>query len=233
MQRKMIKPFVGASNSGRHVLWALLIIVLALAAAPLHAAPKIRFETRTIVAERITPGATTVWFGLAHEPQPYQLRIREHARTIRDEDRDGIVRLELKTDVPPESVWVVADMTTGNFSVAEPEGGKIRIKPLPASALFRRGSHGKARVSQREGYVKFWVIRPGLGAWTQTIEDGGAGDDDRNANGDATAVLEAFVAVPDSPGPPDDFGRGDIVIALDPLTLRLFQMRVREEEPGR
>ena len=199
-------------------------------ALPLCAAPKpaIRFEANAVVGERITAGGAATWFSIAHEPQPYHLRLRERATSVRDDDRDGVVRLELNANVPPDSVWVLIDMTTGEYAVAQPAEGRIRLRKLPPPAMVKKGNGASAKFAQTYEFVNYWFIRPGVGAWFRQSEDGGEGDDDGKPDGKATVNLDAFSPVGDSPRAPNDFQRGDLVLVVDPVKLALFELRLDE-----
>lgn len=201
---------------------------VAFAATALQAAPMIRFEARAIVVERLAHGATVTWFGIAHEPQAYHVRVREYAGTQEDSDRDGVVRIELPRDITPDSAWVVVDNTAGQWSLAQPSSGIIRVKPsLPP--VFRRTGN-TAQIIKNDEYLKFWLVRPGRGAWVHTTEDGGSGDGDGLADGKATANVTQFTPVAGSPGPPTDLQRGDIVIVVDPWQLRVSETSIRDED---
>lgn len=207
----------------------VIAVVFQLATISLAAAPAVRFEARAIVVERLSHGTTVAWFGLAHEPQAYHMRVREYAGTVSDEDRDGVVRIELPRDISPGSLWVVADTTSGLLTVAQPSETTIRMKPLPPPVL-RRGTASAAQIEKDDEYLKFWLVRKGRGAWVHTAEDGGPGDSDGQPDGVTRARLSDFRPVANSPAPPADLERGDIVIVIDPWQLRLFETSVRDED---
>ena len=202
--------------------------VVAFPAFIIAAPPKVRFDGRAVIAERITPGASTTWLAVVHEPQPYHVRVREYAKVVVDDDRDGIVRFELPATVAPESRWVVVDMASGEWASAEPGNGRTRMKPLSPPVIVRRGNGSAAALRQQNEYTKFWLIRPDHGAWVRTVEDGAGGDDDAAADGNTTARLEALTPVAGGPPPPDDFQRGDILIVVSPFDLKWFEMKVRD-----
>lgn len=206
-----------------------LLVIVAMAAGSAGAAPTIRFESRAIVVEHVTRGGTLRWFGIAHEPQAYHVRVREYAGASDDADRDGVVRIDLPRDVSPESLWVAVDTTTGQWSTAQPATAEIRSKPLPP-ARFRRGTAGRASIAGDEEYLKFWVVRTSRGSWVHTAEDGGRGDSDGVADGVTTAALSEFEPVAGSPDPPAELQRGDIVVVVDPWQLRIFETSIRDED---
>jgi hypothetical protein len=204
-----------------------LIAAMAIALA-ISASPSIRFEDRAIVVERLARGTSVAWFGIAHESQPYHLRVREYAGIETDADRDGTVRIELSRAISADSMWAVVDTTSGLSLVAQPDGGVVRLKPLRRPTFRRTGDI--AQIAESEPYLKFWLVRLGRGAWVHTSEDGGSGDGDGLPDGTATANVRDFTPVADSPGPPFELQRGDIVITVDPWQLRIFETTVRDED---
>lgn len=220
MSRKLKSPSVFVAS----------VCLLVAGAMKLSAAPKpnIRFEARAIVAQGIAAHGSVLLLGIAHEPQPYALRTREYALALHDDDGDGVVRLTLKGEVPSESVWVVVDMSSGEYSVAEPGNGKLHIKPLKAPQLVRRGSDRSAKVVADSEFVKFWIVRPGVGAWIRTVEDGGRGDADQGGDGKAAGRLDEFEPIGRAPAAPTDFQRDDIILAIDPVNLALAEVKLRD-----
>lgn len=185
----------------------------------------ITFEEQAVVAT-VTPGAKTAWFAVVHEWKGYGLRLVERATLLADDDRDGIVRLNLGRSAARESVWMVVDLASGDSAVEAPPGMKLHRRPLPAAALHSRASDRAAHVAHKATFSIVWLVRPGVGAWMSAIDDGNASDGDGTFDGSVEAALERMTPVGDSPAPPDDFRRDDVVAAIAPLTLEIFDGRV-------
>jgi len=203
-----------------------IFIAIALCVASSAAAKTtITFEEQAVVAT-VTPGAKTAWFAVVHEWKGYGLRLVERAVLLDDDDRDGVVRLTLQKRVARDSVWMVVDLGNGDSAIEAPPGMKLQRRPLPAAALNSRASGRAAHVVHKEAFSIVWVVRPGVGAWTSIVDDGNAGDGDGTFDGSVEAALERMTPVGDSPAPPDDFRRDDVVAAIAPMTLEIFDGRV-------
>ena len=184
---------------------------------PVLAKTVVTFEEGVVVA-RVTPGASTAWFGAAHQWKGYRLRVHEYVSVLADDDRDGIVRFRLPAG-SQRSVWTVVDLANGDYAVEASPGSRLYRRPLPPSAFHARGNGQRAGVVHGEEVALFWLIRPGVGAWMARVDDGSAADGDAAFDGHVAALLDSMTAVGASPPPPDDFVNGDIVIGLAPVSL--------------
>lgn len=204
---------------------SLLVVLSLLVSLPAAAKQLITFEPKAIAAH-VTPGGKVVFLGLSREAHSYRLRVTDYARLIVDDDRDGIVRLPLERGVPPESFWLVADLTSGATAIEAPPGARLRRKPLPPSALQPRGNSRAARALHGDQHVLFWLVRPGVGAWASMIDDGSARDSDATHDGRASLLLDEMQSVGISPPPPADVRDGDVFVIVVPDTLEIFDTRV-------
>jgi hypothetical protein len=185
----------------------------------------ITFEETAVVA-RVTPGASTAWFSIAHEYDHTGLRMMNGSFIIADDDRDGVVRLPLNRPASATSFWMVVDMSTGEHAIESPGPSPVRRRHLPPSAIHAKGNGAKARVLQGDSLVTVFVARPGVGAWVGRVKDGSHDDGDGLLDGQATALFEKLTPVGNSPPAPDDFQRDDVVAFVEPLTLSIVDGRV-------
>lgn len=206
---------------------ALRVCALAVlfgASLPAFSKTTITFEDRAVVAH-VTPGASTAWYSVIHRWTGYRQKISRRASILVDGDGDGIVRMALSEPLY-RSVFVVVDLSNGDRAVEAPPGIKFRHKPLPPSAFRSRGGSEAARILHGpETWMVFWIIRPGVGAWVATVDDGSPADGDASTDGNVSALLEKMRPVGQSPPAPDDFRRDDIVVAIAPETLDVFDGR--------
>lgn len=196
----------------------LSLVVALLAGFPLLAQPVLSFQQSEVVASQITPGAKAAVFAISHDPQPYQRRISTHASVLADDDRDGVTRYA--TEVANESIWIAVDVSSGAVAVSS-----------PAPELVRRSSEPLApgqlkKIARAHEYLAWFLVRPGSGAWTLTIEDSGLEDDDFADDGKVTLALERMQAIGDSPSAPHELRAGDVLVAVDPDTLAVLDLRL-------
>jgi hypothetical protein len=207
-----------------------LVLVLASClgfSLPLAAAPLLSFDETGVTAQ-VTPGATTALFGITHEWGPYRLRTFERAFMLEDADEDGVVHADLAHADQFNGVWMAVDMVTGERVVEATGEQAIQRDELAPEAFLPAGVGTVASVNQSETFAITWFVRPGVGVWTATVEDGAVGDGDALSNGNISATLDHMSAVGSSPEPPDDFRAGDIVAVVAPMTLKISDGRIEE-----
>ena len=206
--------------------FALLTTALLLTALPVFAGMKLRFEEKEIVVSGVTPGAKTIWLAVIHEPHGYHPRITDRSSVAADDDRDGVVRLAMDQGVRNESVWVVVDMMSGDHVVETPSPATVKRVPLSSGLLHNKGNGKEASIENASQLMVFWCVRPGVGVWKSIVDDGASTDADGAVDGKLTSVLSSMISVDTSQPPPDDFRRGDVLIAVDLFDLDTYDMRV-------
>jgi hypothetical protein len=197
---------------------AVLSLAFVLSAVPLFGQPLLSFHEAEVVASQVTPGAKMALFAISHDPTPYQRRISTHASVLADDDRDGVARY--RTDVATASVWIAVDVASGRIAVASPAPEPVRrtTEPLAPGQL--------RKIARAHEYLAWLLVRPGSGAWTLTIEDSGLEDDDFADDGRVTLALARMQAIGDSPSAPHELRAGDVVVAVDPETLAVLDLRL-------
>jgi hypothetical protein len=198
------------------------IVVVALAALPAHTQPTIGFEENVIVAKGVTPGGSVVWFGIARERPGRITRVVRRDSVLPDSDGDGLVRLDLERSVAVQSIWAAVDLTSGAFVVATPEGMPRREVTMPGNS-FRRNPRGAVEALQdsRE-FLEILVVRPGEGAWSLSVGDGGSSDADMQPDGSIQASLASMQPLQASKGALDQLLPGDVVVVVDPRQMEFY-----------
>jgi hypothetical protein len=204
----------------------VLTAALLLTAWPAAAGMKLRFEERAIVVSGVTPGARTMWLAVIHEPHGYHPRITDRSSVVADDDRDGVVRLTMDQGVRNDSVWVVVDMMSGDHVVETPSPARVKHVSLSPGLLHRKGNGKGASIENVSQWMVFWCVRPGVGVWKSIVDDGSATDADGIVDGKLTSALSSMVSVDSNQIPPDDFQRGDVLVAVDLFGLDTYDMRV-------
>lgn len=203
---------------------SVILTFLLIATFPAEGKLKLTHERGAVVA-RVTPGARTVWFGVVHERVGYRPKITDMASIIVDQDGDGEIRLP-QTDGVSNSVWMVVDLASGDYAIEGAKGAELRRAVLAAGAVRSRNGAAPARVVNAGSSAVVWLVRPGVGAWIAEVDDGGPEDADNWTDGNVAATLSQFRAVGDSPAPPDDFERDDVLAIIEPFELRVTDLRV-------
>jgi|GEM_PF-2919887 len=160
-------------------------------------------------------------------------------QTLVDQDGDGTVALELDRPYPELSVWLVADVASGAWRALSPESFETR-RPEVRPGRFAVAV-GQAELDLPRAEVL--VIRPESpagksGAFRASLGDGADEDGDGEVNGRValTALeLQRPVSRPPQaaePELPERFQPGDVVLAIDPRTLRVAELEVPGEAPA-
>src|SRR5882672_6368621 len=107
---------------------AIVLLAASLFAAAMQAdtlsPPVVTFTATGVVANGVTPGAQVVFFGVGSIPLParYTRRIVRWHQVVSQQAADGSVTFDLGQNLPTESLWVVADLTTGQYALVRPPG---------------------------------------------------------------------------------------------------------------
>lgn len=197
----------------------------ALAQADEPVQPALRFEAEAVGAVGLPAGGESVLFGVSREPQGYFSRVSRHAELL-IADEAGEARLELNREVPVRSVWVVADLQSGALDVATPGELLLQRADLEPGDLRRGPSGRNDRLLRSLERVDLLLVRPGIGAWRLSLNDGGGADADGVDDGKLLAALENLEPLGAAPPAPDGVLPGDRLVAIDPATLQVFTFTV-------
>jgi len=195
------------------------------ASAPAELA--VSFEQAAVLASELTAGGDALFFSVAREPQGYFNRIVRRAG-VEVVDALGDARFDLPEGaVPLKSVWVVADVETGDCTVAAPSGFPLRQVPFPGKA-FEVGPPGLVnRLRHTQEDVDLVLVRPGVGAWRLQTHDGAPTGRDEEAGSGVLTALEDLEPV-DATGlpPPDRYAAGDVLVVIDARDLTFYATRL-------
>jgi hypothetical protein len=194
-------------------------------------APAITFEETAVLVSGATPEGDVVVFGLGRD------RERAIPRTLRMEQRlaadlDGALRWELPEPVMARSVWAAVDLATGEYVLAAPEGHELDRVELPAQGLG-----ANARFLEHEGrFLDLLLVRPAsgpggeeaVGFWGVAMGDGAGLDRDGEANSRLTLDVIDLLALGDSPPAPERLSPKDVLVGVDPQTLRVYAVRLAD-----
>lgn len=196
---------------------------------------KLDFEEAAVVAAGLTPGGDAVFWSVGREPLGYHQRVVEsHGLAV--VDALGEARFEPREGtVLPKSVWAVADLATGAFAVGAPPGFRLRRVPFPGSG-FEVGDPGLVnRLRHDLESLVALVVRPRVGAWRVKTWDASTKDRDGEDDGRVAMSLEDLEPLEAAgPDPPERFTRDDVIVVVDPVSLRFYATRLLEPPvPGK
>jgi hypothetical protein len=214
---------------------AALCLALCSAAAPAAAQipptpPGVSFLADAVAASGVTAHGKVAWFAVAREIEDSVATIVRRSEVVEDTDGDGQVRFELGGEVPWQSIWVAVDLTTGLWSVATPEEYPLRWMNGADTSVGEHTDGKPALGVSLHGYLDILVARPQVGAWTQTVGDGGAGDLD-TLDGQVRVQPGQMVATAGTAAPaPESFVPGDLIVSIDPNNMEISIAQVPETE---
>lgn len=226
------------SVRGRLVVYLILIGVMAAAGGspPVHASPftvktasappEIVFGLQSLEIKGITSGKEVFVLSVWREGNPWAItEVTRNHWLLEDDDRDGVVSLDLGRDVPVQSIWGAVDLKSGQGLLAVPDGYRLWEIPLKDLSLdVPKGSLGIRRTS-----LELVVVRPNVGYWRHRVRDGNPNDEDMQFDRGVRVSLERFgppVDVPPRGPAPERFAAGDVVFAIDTRTMEVAAVEV-------
>jgi hypothetical protein len=204
----------------------LLLAAAGLFSAAVSATPSIEIDGPALVITGLTPGESVALMGLATVRNGLLLQDLEFEEYLVDSDLDGVVRYDIGQPVPYRSLWAVAGLATGEYTIVT-GGFPLREMEISDQALLV-GAPGQLRkLRHTRAQVKVLLVRPGEGAWTVRAHKGGPMDDERgNGVPGFSTSLEKFATLVPGAVPPKNFKPRDVVVVIDPINTEYFAVRV-------
>lgn len=186
-----------------------------------RAAPQITFSARTITATGLTPNREAVVFGAARAALGRSYRL-ERWGAVTEADAKGQLTFDLGRSISANSIWCIADLTTGEYVVASPRTYDLSIVSLLPNA-FRKGSESDEFVFNHP-YLDMIYVHPGEGAWTAEVAEGSAIDRD-GPNGVIVLSLADMTPLGNAPTL-HTFAPGGVLVAIDVLRYEVAVIRL-------
>lgn len=201
----------------------------ALAAAFLSLSPPVlaelalRFDASIATVSGATPDADVVVLTVWREQFHGWSRVHRVSEVVQT-TAEGTGRFEAPRAVPPASLWIVADVASGEHVVVSPGP-----RPYPQlGGAERRMTLQAARLSLDARSLEMVVVRPGIGAWSLALWDGGLGDADGATDGRLDAVVADLVPLGSAPASPGELAPRDLLLGIDPARMEHFVLRVAQ-----
>ena len=200
-------------------------VLLVCLAVPVSAQLRVETTSNGLTASNCTPGGTVVLLGHWSIPKGTHVKLDRTAVAIVDDDRDGVVHYRLS--VPERSTWIVADVAAGATTIAH-VGRDWPVLPLGPESLGHN-EHGRiAKIYHRAADMNLLVVRPGVGAWYVYASDETATDDQKGRRGRFSTRPDMLTPLGHGEPPPRQLERTDIILAVDPASLRTYTTVVTE-----
>lgn len=198
-------------------------LLLFLVSAALNAdprAPEVRFDMHGVQVGGARPRSRVAYLGLVRDAVGHHVEIRVVSGIQQATNEGSLAVAETKADAS-HALWLICDVDAGTFTRARPSGYVTSSRPIGIDAI----PEGQSFVVQT-GEAKILYVRPRVGAWTVSSYDGGARDADRTMNGSVVVAMESLRDLGDGVPPPETIHAGDLVLVIDTLEMRSWQMEV-------
>jgi hypothetical protein len=173
--------------------------------------PALSFADQAVIASGMTPGGRVVWLGVMRELNEGAVDWSDVETITADAGGVGTVELDLGKAVPAQSLWLAVDLATGQFASGAPAGYPLRTFAPPGGAFAAAAS----RVELARRLVILVCVRPGVGAWTLRVGDGGPGDADGVVDGTVRVDLAQLAALAGTPSALQALASQDVLLVVD------------------
>jgi hypothetical protein len=208
----------------RFLTLAFVSSLILLSGEPLLADPvqvlTVEVLPNAVTISGLTPGGKGVVGSITLDSVHGFLSERRSLQTLVDDDNDGILHITPSAPLPLRSIWYVVDVHTGVFSAGTPQGYDFAVQTLPVtwttSASNGDVSSGAALALDR-ARLSVLVVRPDVGAWTTE------GRLTEPTTQTTRAISYAGATTVAGTQNLSSTQAGDVIIALDPGRMELFQ----------
>ncbi|HWW62518.1 MAG TPA: hypothetical protein VN181_14190 [Thermoanaerobaculia bacterium] len=213
----------------KKTVWSLVVLLAPLFVTSVFAANDetpiiIMLSARSVTATGIKPGGEAAVLAIARYRTDTGVQVRHWRNVVRDDDGDGAVSVALTRDLSSNSVWAFVDIDSGRTAIATPDGSRFVAVPFPAGVLKKNGNLDRYQ-SGRE-WVDALLVRPKVGVWGFAGGDGGAADDDLEADGRLTFNTEKMQKLAGNAPAPSKFNHRDVFILIDPQRMEYSSTEV-------
>jgi hypothetical protein len=186
--------------------------------------PSVVVEPSRITVSGVTPGGQVLFFGAGFEPKRYYVVPHRWSKVL-DADVKKTVSFELGTSVTWNAVWIVADLTTGRYTIASTPGFPIEESHLAHKSFHRDALGAVSQFVYQRPVVDFLYLAPG-GAWTQLAYDGDSSDADGKDDGITTVDLAKLLPLGAGKSVPTAFAPGGTLFIIDPTRLDVLELKI-------
>ena len=183
--------------------------------------PVVSTTATAVRATGLPPGTRAYFAAVSQETIDATLTIEREAGSA-VADAEGIATFTPPRPIRARAVWLV--VTPTGYTVAPSEGGLLQEMDLPGNAV--QGANGAFRRFVLDRYAVFVaLVRHGSGIWTADLVDGASSDNDETSDGAVALDIARLTPRAGAPPPPDKFENGDVIFAVNPLSLEFAVSR--------
>jgi hypothetical protein len=186
---------------------------------------QIRFTTGAVFVDNGSAGAEVVLLEMVHQPRKFY-SARGRRDRLATADQSGTARFPLDDTVADHSVWIACDSRTGEVAAAAAPGFPLRRTTQPESLVQSREEFDLLSIPYH--WAEVLVIRPGVGAWGQSVVRGGPNDANRG-RGRMLLRPESLHNVAGQAAAPSRMRVGDLAVVVN---LRSFEFFIWRFAPG-
>lgn len=205
------------SNSRFSVCLGLALTLAAAITA--GAQPKVTFKPTSLVIANATPNGTIAVCGVG-DSYPDGRELMSKQSSLVTADANGGIEVPIAHPAF-RSIWLIVDMKADEYVIATPPGYRPRTMKYPLTVASDLGSLTALRPT---AFV--FVIHPPQGAWERVAGDGSENDDGNKGDSQVKVFLHRFLPIGGSPPAPAHLTPRDIVMAIDPVSMEFFALRI-------
>lgn len=197
---------------------ALIIVACVVSGTAYAAAPAVTITTTAITATGVTPGGGIAFFGVGLEPTGYHAVVHRSSAVVTASSDTGTASFTFDAPVTWNTIWVVADVKTGLYTITSTPGFPTMRSQEPAFTLRTDALGAVNRMTYFRPFADCLYVQPGNGAWVLKAEDGTTSDVDGQADGGTTVDLPHATPLyngPDIPSTPSGFGPSGLLFVID------------------
>jgi hypothetical protein len=191
-----------------------LFAVCSITTISVSAEVTVALDDTTISAEGLTANDRAIIFGLARTVESSVNTTVQETQVV-DTDASGEVAHETDYAKASHSVWFVVDLATGEYdSAVAPE---MTVEELlgPDGKPINPGQLMNGKLIADLIVVDLLIVRPGTGAWSAHIGDGGPGDTDGGRDGVLHMSMSHMQSLIDGVEPPTHIQGGDVIVLVN------------------
>jgi hypothetical protein len=206
-------------------LLATITMSRSMAAAP-PAPLQISVSKQAVTVSNVSNAGAIVLFSCARVSLSRSIAVRPSAVVLRDDAHSGTIRFTPPGGVPLRSVWIAVDEASGQIASSARSEFALSKGSIGPENLPKDVEGEIAALAIQLPRLIVLLVRPGTGAWVETVFDGEKGDRDGVGNGRVQLSFEDFQILDGKEKPPKHLKKDDAVVAVDPGHLNVFAVQI-------